>query len=181
MKTFTIQHYNELPSTNTMAQQQEAQGAEDGLVIVADYQSEGRGKPGREWVSPAGKNLLFSILLRPDIAPHEAPMITQTAGRSVAKVLETHGIESTFKRPNDIMVNGKKICGVLVESSSTGDKINSIIIGIGLNVNAPAKELVPEAASMKELKGREFDREKILQEILDQLREDLKGLYDRPS
>jgi biotin-[acetyl-CoA-carboxylase] ligase BirA-like protein len=140
---FTIRHFKELRSTNTHLQKLAAEGAEEGLVIVADYQTEGRGKPGRQWISPAGKNLLFSVLLRPPISQAEAPMITQIACRSVAAILKNEfGLDPAFKRPNDILINGKKICGVLTESSSSLTQLKSVIIGIGLNVNATADELV---------------------------------------
>jgi len=175
---FNIQHFEEIPSTNTLALELASKQAEEGLVIVADYQTEGRGKPGRKWVSPRGKNLLFSLLLRPAVPPSRAPILTQITCRSVAKVLtEQYGISSTFKRPNDILVGGKKICGILVEArSSASGTLDCVVIGIGLNVNARPQELVPEATSLKELTGKEISRENLLHEILNQLQEDLKTL-----
>jgi BirA family biotin operon repressor/biotin-[acetyl-CoA-carboxylase] ligase len=176
---FQIQSFKELSSTNSLALDYAAKGASEGLVIVADYQTNGRGKPGRKWVSPRGKNLLFSILLRPPISPSKAPSITQIACRSVAKVLKCqYEIPCTFKRPNDVLVKGKKVCGILAESSSrsNGD-LEAVVVGIGLNVNAGLEELVPEATSLKELTAREYSREKLLRKILAQLKLDLKGLY----
>src|SRR3989338_8343996 len=107
---FKIRHYPEVDSTNTLAKEFASQQAKEGLVFTADYQTAGRGKPGNQWISPKGKNLLFSVLLRPPVTPARAPHLTQIACRSVSKVLQMHGIESTFKRPNDVMVNGRKIC-----------------------------------------------------------------------
>ena len=180
---FDIRQFEEIPSTNTLALELASKQAEEGLVIVADYQTKGRGKPGRKWVSPRGKNLLFSLLLRPEIPPGRAPILTQIACRSVAKVLlEHYGISSTFKRPNDILVTGKKICGILVEaSSSASGTLDCVVIGIGLNVNAQTRELVPEATSLKELTGKEISRENLLHEILNQLQEDLKSLQASAS
>jgi BirA family biotin operon repressor/biotin-[acetyl-CoA-carboxylase] ligase len=180
---FTIQFFNELPSTNTFAREQAAQGAAQGLVIVADYQTVGRGKPGRKWVSPAGKDLLFSLLLRPPVRPNQAPMITQIACRSVAEVLnKRYKIPTTFKRPNDILVKGKKICGVLTEAQSLSNrKLESVVVGIGLNVNSEPQELPETATSLKAFKGQEYPREKILKEILDQLLSDLKEFYDHSA
>ena len=177
MLAWRLHHFPELDSTNTYLLTQAKTGAAEGLVITTDFQSGGRGKPGREWVSPKGKNLLFSILLRPEISPAKAPMLTQITCRTVQTVLKKHGIESTLKRPNDVMVDGKKICGVLTESGSKENKIESIVAGIGLNVNASQKELIPEATSMKILTGRDFSRDEILRDFLAQYRLDLKLFY----
>ncbi len=181
MKRFHIEYFSELDSTNSHALKLLAQGAPEGKVIVTDFQTNGRGKPGRTWFSPAGKNLLFSVLIRPPIRPHQAPMITQIVCRSVAKALQTlYGISSSFKRPNDVMVDGKKICGVLVEAQSRSNgHLEGVVIGIGLNINADSAELLPEATSIKMEKQRIYSRRRILQGILRQLRKDMKGLYGK--
>lgn len=179
---FQIKRFSEVSSTNTLAREFAEKKFKEGLVLVADYQTEGRGKPGRKWVSPPGKNLLFSVLIRPPLAPAAAPMLTQIACRSVAKVLKKDlGIDSAFKRPNDILVRGKKICGVLVESVSNTRKIESVVIGIGLNVNAAAAELVEGAVSLKEIKGKEIDRGRLLESLLARLKDDLREIYDPPT
>lgn len=179
---FKIQHFDEVTSTNAIALKKANEGALEGLVLVTNYQSEGHGKLGRKWVSPTGKNLLFSLLIRPPMATNQAPILTQIACRSVAHVLLTsYDIPSTFKRPNDIMVHGKKICGVLVESTSQGPKIQAAVIGMGLNVNSLEEELVPGATSLKEIAGKEFSRDKLLNQILEQLDRDLKEIYAHPS
>jgi BirA family biotin operon repressor/biotin-[acetyl-CoA-carboxylase] ligase len=170
MLQFEIRHIPEVSSTNTVALEAAKQGAREGLVITADYQTAGRGKPGRQWISPAGKNLLFSILLRPPLSPAQAPMLTQVACRAVAKVLkEKYDIASQFKRPNDVMVGSQKICGTLVEASSSPSKIEAVVIGIGLNVNAEASELPPEGISMRSLKNIEYSIDEILGCILEEL------------
>lgn len=174
---FKVERFETLESTNTLAQQRANEGAAEGLVIIADYQSGGRGKPGRKWESPAGKNLMFSILIRPPVSAAQAPIVTQIACRAVAKVLGMHNVVSTFKRPNDVMVHGKKICGVLVESSTGGNKVESMVIGIGLNVNANTEEMPAEAVSMKEVAHKKFDREEVFQNLLTQFQTDLQELY----
>jgi len=176
---FRILHLEEISSTNTLAREYADHGEPEGLVIAAEYQTAGRGKPGRKWFSPKGKNLLFSVLIRPPIAPSRAPIVTQIACRSVAKALNTRfGINSAFKRPNDLLVNGKKICGVLVEASSRSNgKLDAIIIGIGLNVNASPPEVLPEAVSIREIKGKEYNKVPILKAILAQFRRDIRELY----
>lgn len=176
---FRIHHFQELPSTNSLALQYASAGAAEGLVLVADYQSSGRGKPGRKWLSPAGKNLLFSLLIRPPIPPHRAPLLTQIACRSIAAILKKScRLPTTFKRPNDLMVRGKKICGVLVETSSKSNgHIESAVIGIGLNVNASSGSLLPTATSIRAETGKRYDRRKLLQRSLAQIKKDLKGIY----
>lgn len=176
---FTIHHFEEVTSTNALAKDYGADGAPEGTVLVADYQTEGRGKLGRKWVSPRGKNLLFSLLLKPRIAAHQAPALTQIACRSVASILKNkYHLDTRFKRPNDILVKGKKICGVLVEATSKAGWVENAVIGIGLNVNATSEELIPDATSMLEIKGRPSNRLKLFREILGQLKKDLKVFYD---
>ena len=180
---FTVQKFREVESTNTLAKEYAKNGSPDGLVIVADYQTAGRGKPGRTWVSPAGKDLLFSLLLRPPIPPHKAPLLTQIFCRSVAKVLKSKfRIQSTFKRPNDVLVDGKKICGVLVECVSNGNcHVESIIAGIGLNVNSDIPNLLPTATSIKAIGGKKAGRSELLKSLLRQIQSDLKGIYAHPA
>ena len=169
---FKIKYFKKLPSTNSYLLKRAAKSKEN-LVIVADYQTQGRGKPGREWLSPAGKNLLFSLLLKPQTAPSKAPLLTQIASRSVAAVLKDHGIDSKFKRPNDILVNGQKICGILVETGTFGSKLEYVVLGIGLNVNASPSEFNGQATCMKAILGLNFGIRTILYEVLCQLGKDL--------
>lgn len=178
MIQFKIRHISEVSSTNTVALEEAKKGAGEGLVITADYQTAGRGKPGRQWLSPVGKNLLCSILLRPPLSPAHAPMLTQVACRAVAKVLkEKYDIASEFKRPNDVMVDSQKICGTLVEAFSSLSKLEAVVIGIGLNVNAEAAELPPEGISMKILKRVEYPIDEVLGHILHELDHKCSELY----
>lgn len=178
MIPFKIKHIPEVSSTNTVALEEVRRGTSEGLVITADYQSSGRGKPGRPWVSPWGKNLLCSILLRPPLKPAQAPLLTQVACRAVAKVLkEKYDIASAFKRPNDVTVGSKKICGTLVEAVTTTSKLEAVVIGIGLNINSQADEIPPEGTSMKLIGNREYPLSDVLGFILDELGQKLDELY----
>ncbi len=178
MIPFEIRHIPEVTSTNTVALEEATQGAAEGLVVLTDHQTEGRGKPGNAWISPRGKNLLFSALLRPPLRPDQIPLLTQIACRAVAKTLwERYGIESKFKRPNDVMVGPQKICGILVEALSTSTKVEAAVIGIGLNVNAEAKELPVEGISMKMVMGQTYSLEEILEYILEELSDRVSELY----
>lgn len=178
MIQFTIEHLDEVSSTNTLLRERANQGAPEGLVIAASHQTAGRGKPGRTWESPKGKNLLFSVLLRPPLKPAEAPMLTQVACRTIAKILtEKYDIQSSFKRPNDVLVNGKKICGILTEAVTKASRLEAVVLGIGLNVNAGPEELPPEATSMAIATGRSYELDEILDSILLRLNSDLEVLY----
>lgn len=178
MIQFQIEKLGEVTSTNTLLLERARQGASEGLVLVANSQTDGRGKPGRHWISPAGKNLLCSILLRPPLSPAQAPMLTQIACRAVAKVLkEKYDVDSEFKRPNDVMSGTKKLCGTLVEALSTPSKLEAVVIGIGLNVNSDPSELPPEGISMKALKGAFYTIEDVLRHILEALDAKLGELY----
>ncbi|OGW72425.1 MAG: biotin--[acetyl-CoA-carboxylase] ligase [Omnitrophica bacterium GWA2_52_12] len=174
---FRIEHLHETDSTNTLARSYAAQGAAEGLVIFADFQTEGRGKQGHVWVSPKGKDLLFSLLVRPPVSASKAPMITQMACRAVAAALKNYGIETEFKMPNDVLCQGKKICGTLVEAESSAGKLEMAVIGIGLNVNTDSAEIFPEGISMKMVTGQVHDREKILGEVLEALEQGLAPFY----
>ena len=178
MVHFKIRHVAEVTSTNTMVLEAAKQSAQEGFVLVADHQTAGRGRPGRQWLSPPGKNLLCSILLRPPLSPAQAPMLTQIACRAVAKVLkEKYAIASEFKRPNDVMVRSQKICGTLVEAVSSPAKLEAVVIGIGLNVNADASELPPEGTSMKVLTKKVYSTQEVLGHILAELGQKVDELY----
>lgn len=179
MFEITIQHFEEIDSTSSYLKVLSAEGAREGLVITAEYQTGGRGKPGSKWISPKGENLLFSLLIRPPINSSKAPIITQIACRSVAAVLKNlFDIESTFKNPNDILVGGKKICGVLTEAvSSSEGPVEAVIIGVGLNLNSLPEQLIKTATSVRAVTGKPVDRKDVLNAVLEQLQKDLKPLY----
>lgn len=175
---FSIEHLEECESTNSLLREKAIAGAKEGTVIVSSYQTKGRGKPGREWLSHKGENLLFSVLIRPRISANQAPLLTQTACRAVAKtLLANYQVDVQFKRPNDLLFNEKKICGTLVESHTTSNKIDFVIIGIGLNVNSPAPHLIETATSLAEITGKQHNLDIVLSQILDQLKTDLEKSY----
>ena len=136
------------------------------LVLVADHQTNGRGQFGRKWLSQSGENLLFSIYFEPYIKPSAASALTQIACQAVVEVLTHYQILCEIKKPNDILIHGKKICGILTESSSKGENLGYVIVGIGLNVNSTEEALIPEAVSMKLIRQKTYDRTEILNRIL---------------
>ena len=171
-----IYRFKQIDSTNSVAFRYAEKGAPSGSVFVTDYQTKGRGKWGRTWISPRGKNLLFSILLHPKFKSLHAPLVTQIACRSVAKVIsKKFRLHPAFKRPNDLLVREKKICGVLVEAKGwTNGDLESLVIGVGLNVNSKPEELAPSATSLFAETGRRQSRPRLFKSLLRQLRRDLK-------
>jgi BirA family transcriptional regulator, biotin operon repressor / biotin---[acetyl-CoA-carboxylase] ligase len=146
-------------------------GADDpeGAVAVADEQTEGRGRLGRQWLAPAGTSLLVSILLRPDVEPARLPELSLVAGRACAEAIaETAGVETDVKFPNDVLVRGRKVAGILAEASE-----GRVVLGIGVNVSQAAGELPAEArtpaTSLLLETGREIDRAELLVALLDRL------------
>lgn len=129
-------------STNTEAFRLAEEGAGEGTVVTADEQNKGKGRLGRTWSSPPGANLYCSVILRPRIKPHEAPQLTFLSAVAVARAIEqTSGLKPEIKWPNDVLIGGKKVAGLLNEMSSETDGINFVILGIGVNLNMTAGQL----------------------------------------
>ncbi len=163
-----ISFFEEIDSTNKKAKMLAVKDAKRGTVVIAERQNGGKGRLDREWYSPPNSGLWFSLILRPDFKPDKAPLLTVTASLAVVVVLERYGLEVEIKWPNDILINGKKVCGILSEMSADMDKINYAIVGIGINVNQ--KEfpdyLREIATSIRMNIGKKIDRNKLLQKIL---------------
>ena len=130
-----IIYFDSIDSTNTHAKSI-GNESEDGTVIISEEQTNGRGRVGRLWHSKKYEGIWMSIILKPDINPIEAPFITLIVGASVVRALNKLGIESYIKWPNDLIINGKKICGILTELSAEVDKVNYVVAGIGINVKS---------------------------------------------
>lgn len=146
-------------------------GADDpeGAVVAADEQTEGRGRLGREWLAPAGTSLLVSVLLRPDVEPARLPELSVVAGRACAEAIaDVAGLETEVKFPNDVLVGGRKVAGILAEASE-----GRVVLGIGVNVSQAAGELPAEprtpATSLLLETGREVDRAELLVALLERL------------
>lgn len=140
--------------------------APDGGVIVADSQTAGRGRLGREWHSPAGKNLYFSCVLRPALPASQVPPITLCAGLAVCELVNSLGVKASIKWPNDVWVGEKKLAGVLTEMSTRSQKVDSVIVGVGLNVNQSDFPAELAATSLKLETGKEHERSGLLDAML---------------
>ena len=159
-----ILRFESLPSTNTELARRASEGAEEGLSIVADEQTAGRGRLQRTWSSPKGAGLYFSILLRPTIAQDRWPLITFMASLAVGDALhDGAGVTTDIKWPNDLLSGERKICGILAEAVETPAG-RAVIVGIGINLTADAypRELAEVATSVAEAAGRQPERETIL-------------------
>ena len=162
-------------STNTEARKRALKDVEEGTVVVAEEQVGGRGRLGRGWYSPFGKGLWFSLILRPDFLPMEAPKCTLMAAVAVTNALRKMVIEgAAIKWPNDILVNGKKMVGILTEMSGTMEEIEYIILGIGINITMAANEWPEDLASIGTsalMEGVEIPRIEAFNMVLHELEE----------
>ena len=178
MENNKILYYKQLDSTNTEIHRLAEEGAEHGTVVVADYQTAGRGRRGRNWESPATDNVYMSILLRPDFETTKAPMLTLVMAYSVAKVLKQGGFSNAqIKWPNDLILSGKKVSGILTEMHLLGTKIDHVVVGVGVNVNMTnfPEELVDKATSLFLECGKPVDKEHMIVDIVENFME----AYDR--
>lgn len=139
-----IEYRESLGSTNELAKQLARSGAPEGLLVVADEQTAGKGRLGRAWSTPPGSALAMSLLLRPNLPPYHAPRITLAAAVAVCEaVREVTGLPAGIKWPNDLQVNGRKVCGILTEMEAEIDRVAFVILGIGLNVHLKREEMDP--------------------------------------
>ena len=159
-----LQVLAETPSTNGVAAERARAGEPAGLVVVAEAQTAGRGRLDRTWVSPARAGLTFSVLLRPDLPAAQWPWLPLWTGLAVATALrERAGLEAVLKWPNDVLVDDRKVCGVLAEVPEPG----AVVLGIGLNVTTQQHELPHEQATSLRLAGaRTTDRDTVLRAVL---------------
>jgi BirA family biotin operon repressor/biotin-[acetyl-CoA-carboxylase] ligase len=177
-----VSYYPSLPSTNDLAKGQARQGAKEGTVIVAGEQTAGRGRIKRGWLSPRG-SIALSIIFYPPLA--YLPSLIMVASLAVAQSIElVTSLKSQIKWPNDVLVNGRKVCGILIESDVRGGKVDYAVIGIGVNVNLKLSEY-PEiatfATSLSQEMGRDVPRLKIVRSLLAQAEKLYLALADGDS
>jgi BirA family transcriptional regulator, biotin operon repressor / biotin---[acetyl-CoA-carboxylase] ligase len=158
---------NSVDSTNTYAARLAAGDAPDGTLVVAEHQTKGRGRLGRNWVSPAGMNIYASIILRPRIVPADAPMITLAASVALVKAVRgLYGINAGIKWPNDMLIGGRKAAGILTEMSADPDMVRHVVLGVGIDVNMPMREFPREirdiSTSIMFALGRKVNRAELL-------------------
>jgi len=139
-----VHWFEEIGSTNDRAKELAEQGAEHGEVVVAEAQTSGRGRRGRAWASPARKNLYFSVVLRPELPPARAPELTLVGSVAVCDALRQAGVQAGIKWPNDLLASGRKIAGILTELAAEPDRVEWVVLGAGVNVNARPEDFPAE-------------------------------------
>ncbi|WP_042277241.1 biotin--[acetyl-CoA-carboxylase] ligase [[Clostridium] dakarense] len=163
-----IIHFQTIDSTNDYAKKI-ANEKEDGTVIISEEQTKGKGRLGRQWHSKSHDGIWMSIILKPDIMPYKAPFITLIAGASIVKALNNLGVKTLIKWPNDIILNNKKISGILTELSAEIERVNHIVLGMGINVKTMefSQEICDIATSLYK-EGYKVSRVDIVRNILDE-------------
>lgn len=177
----TIHYYDEVPSTNDLALELAANGEPEGAAVIAEHQTKGRGRFGRNWFSPPGKNLILSLVLRPSLAPGMVSQLGITTAVSAAVCLrELFDLPALIKWPNDVYIRGRKAGGILTELSAELDSIHYAVVGIGLNLNLEKKEipvsLRPNCTSVRIETGKECDRIEVVLRLLEELEQRYRGL-----
>jgi len=161
--------FDSIDSTNTCARTMANAWAPEGTLVIAEFQTAGRGRLGRPWNANAEENLTFSLVLRPGKSSESLNLLPLLAGIAVARAIqEVTGQEPECKWPNDILIGGKKVCGILLEGALRDDGLDFVVAGIGINVNQTdfPPELSEGATSLRRLCGHEFNREELLRAVL---------------
>jgi BirA family transcriptional regulator, biotin operon repressor / biotin---[acetyl-CoA-carboxylase] ligase len=165
-----------LASTNTTARALGQQGTAEGTIVFADAQSAGRGQAGRVWISPPERNIYLSVVLYPPLAPSQAPLLSLMAAVAVVDTLRQEGLTSGIKWPNDILIERRKVAGILTEMETHRDAVRFVVVGIGINVNMTQVEIARHlgavaftATSLQAALGRAVPRESLLATLLGRL------------
>lgn len=183
-----IEYRESVTSTNDLAKELARAGAPEGLLVIAEEQVGGKGRLGRAWASPPGVGVWMSVVLRPPLPPFEAARLTLCAAVAVAAAIRAvTGVPAGIKWPNDIVVQDRKLCGILTEMEADWDRVNFAVVGIGINVNTPAAAFPPElqatATSLLAAGGRPVPRAPLVRAVLVGLetayRETVAGHFDR--
>jgi BirA family biotin operon repressor/biotin-[acetyl-CoA-carboxylase] ligase len=169
-----IRVFQETTSTNDVAEKLARDGAKEGVVVFAESQTKGRGRLGRKWISPPGKGLWFSVLLRPTLRPEEATRLTIVAATALRRAIAlATRLEPEIKWPNDILIRGRKTAGILTEMHAEPDQVKYLVLGMGVDVNLEAAEFPPElhksATSLRVETGKLVDRPDLARCILEEL------------
>ncbi|WP_136715962.1 biotin--[acetyl-CoA-carboxylase] ligase [Halorientalis salina] len=167
---FTIEYHDSIPSTNSRARELADEGESD-VVVLADEQTGGRGRLDREWSSPSG-GIWLSVLFRPEVPPAQTPVFTLAAAVAVTRAAREAGVDARIKWPNDVLVpdgdgESSKLVGILTEMEGEADRVSWVVVGMGINANVDAAELVPDATSLREQVG-DVDRRVFTQRVLEE-------------
>ncbi len=168
-----IHYYSQVGSTNDVARELAAYGAPEGTIVITDEQTRGRGRLARHWLAPPNTSLLMSVIFRPTLPPDQAHRLLIACGLALAEACEAvTGVRIDVKWPNDLLIDGKKVAGVLAESAIEGERLKWVIVGAGLNVHqvfTPTDPLSGRATSLHMETGKEHDRTLLLVQVLTRL------------
>lgn len=171
-----VEHHMTIGSTNERARELAEEGRPEGTLVISEVQEGGKGRLGRSWASPEG-GIWMSLILRPGLHPNETAVLTLAAGVAVAEALRQQGLEATLKWPNDILIDGRKVCGLLAEMSGDMDRVDYMVIGFGINANFPVKKLPrairEQVTTLEDVQGSPVDRRSLAVSIL----KTFEGLY----
>ena len=174
-----IYYFDSIDSTNTKAKELAEEGHPSGTLVVADRQTAGKGRRGRSWESPTGIGIFMTLMLKPEINPNNASMLTLVAAMATTRAIRrVTGVPAMIMWPNDIVMNGKKVCGILTEMSAQFDYINHIVIGIGINVHNEdfSEEIAKTASSLYLESGQHIHRASLIEAFLEEF-EDVYAEY----
>ena len=164
-----IHHFWQTNSTMDVAKALAKKGAEGGTIVIAESQTHGRGRLGRGWFSPKG-GIYLTLILKPEISPVYAPRINLMASIAVARAIRNlFGLKAELKWPNDVLIKGKKVCGILAEMEAETDVVNFVNVGIGINANTSVSQYEKRATSLKEELGKEVSRKEFLNSVLKEI------------
>jgi BirA family biotin operon repressor/biotin-[acetyl-CoA-carboxylase] ligase len=170
-----IHHYAELPSTMDVARQMARKGCEAFTVVVAERQTRGRGRLQRTWVSDCG-GIYFTVVLRPALPPQLCFRVNFAASTVLARVLKRrYGVDARVKWPNDLLIDGRKVCGLLAEMEAEGDEVSFVNVGMGLNANNTPPAVETGAVSLRQVLGRSVSRRNLLADFLEHLEARVSG------
>ncbi len=177
-----IIHYDSIGSTNSKAKELAESGEEHGTVIIGEQQTMGRGRLGRNWISPKYKGIWMSIILRPNIVTENISLVTLIGAAAVQKAIMEMGIKTSIKWPNDIVLNNRKVCGILTEMSGEIDHVNYLVMGIGINANLEHGDIPSDlknvATSLKIESGKYINRKHLIANVLNNFEKLYKDFVD---
>jgi BirA family biotin operon repressor/biotin-[acetyl-CoA-carboxylase] ligase len=180
-----IHHFYKIGSTNTAAMDAAAAGAADGSVFLAEEQTAGRGRGANVWQSARSTGIYCSVVLRPAMPPTEVLVLSLAAALAVRSAIRQidSSVDPDLKWPNDLLIDGKKVCGILAEMNAEATRVRYIVVGIGLNVNQATfpRELTPQATSLRLTTGSEWSRVELAVALLKSLDREYRDLLERPD
>lgn len=180
-----VRYLEQTDSTNTVAMNWAKEGAPEGAIVVADFQTAGRGRLGRSWFGKPGASIHLSLVLRPKINVEAIGLLNLAAAVAVCRALAQHEFESKIKWPNDVLINERKVCGILAETHFDRGSVSSVVLGVGINVNLRAEDLPEEiaatATSLLIQSAKQFDRIEIIAGFLNAFGNLYSALPSKPD